>query len=72
LLSLEAMRRRLIPVLGVAFIGEDYPDTQKTIEEMGDVRILGRLPYLNPLTAEGLRQAMRERFDVPSIREAIT
>jgi dethiobiotin synthetase len=39
---------------------------------MGDVRILGRLPYLNPLTAEGLRQAMRERFDVPSIREAIT
>jgi dethiobiotin synthetase len=72
LLSLEAMRRRLIPVLGVAFIGEDYPDTQKTIEEIGDVRILGRLPYLNPLTAEGLRQAMRERFDVPSIREAIT
>jgi dethiobiotin synthetase len=29
LLSLEAMRRRLIPILGVAFIGDAYPDTQR-------------------------------------------
>jgi len=72
LLSVEAMRKRLIPILGVAFIGDEYPDTQKTIEEMGHVRILGRLPYLNPLTAETLRRALREQFDISSIWEAIT
>ncbi len=72
LLSVEAMRKRLIPILGVAFIGDEYLDTQKTIEEMGHVRILGRLPYLNPLTAETLRRALREQFDISSIWEAIT
>jgi dethiobiotin synthetase len=72
LLSVEAMRQRLIPILGVAFIGDEYPDTQRTIEQMGHVRILGRLPFLNPLVAETLRRAMREQFDVSSIREAIT
>lgn len=71
LLSLEAMRQRQIPILGVAFIGDEYPDTQKTIEEMGHVRILGRLPHLNPLTADTLRRALREQFDVSTIREAI-
>jgi dethiobiotin synthetase len=71
LLSLEAMRVREIPILGVAFIGDEYSDTQKTIEEMGCVRVLGRLPYLNPLTTDTLRQAVREQFDLASIMEAI-
>lgn len=71
LLSLEAMRQRMIPILGVAFIGDEYSDTQKTIEEMGHVRVLGRLPHLNPLTADTLRRVLREQFDVSAIREAI-
>jgi dethiobiotin synthetase len=71
LLSLEAMRQRRIPVLGVAFIGDTYPDTQQLIEEMGDVRILGRLPRLEPLTPDTLRQAFREHFDTSSFREVI-
>jgi dethiobiotin synthetase len=71
-LSLEAMRQRLIPILGVAFIGDEYSDTQKTIQEMGHVRVLGRLPHLNPLSPDALRQAMREQFDFASIREAIS
>lgn len=72
LLSLEAMRQRRIPILGVAFIGDEYPDTQRTIENMGHIRILGRLPFLSLLTAESIRRAMREQFDISSIREAIT
>jgi dethiobiotin synthetase len=72
LLSLEAMRQRLIPIVGMAFIGDEYSDTQKTIEQMGHIRVLGRLPHLNPLTPDALRQAMREQFDVASIREAIS
>jgi dethiobiotin synthetase len=71
LLSLEAMRQRRIPVLGVAFIGDTYPDTQRIIEEMGNARILGRLPRLESLTPDTLRRAFRENFDTSSFREVI-
>jgi dethiobiotin synthetase len=71
LLSLEAMRQRRIPVLGVAFIGDTHPDTQRIIEEMGNVRILGRLPRLEPLTPDTLRRAFRENFDTSSFREVM-
>jgi dethiobiotin synthetase len=71
LLSLEAMRQRRIPVLGVAFLGNAYPETQRIIEEMGEVRILGRLPRLEPLTPDTLRRAFRENFDSSSFREVI-
>ena len=71
LLSLEAMRQRRIPVFGVAFIGDSHPETQQIVEEMGDVRILGRLSRLEPLTPDTLRQAFRENFDTSSFREVI-
>jgi len=71
LLSLESMRQRHIPIFGVAFIGDAYPDTQQIIEEMGDVRILGRLPRLEPLTPDTLRQAFREHFDTSPFRGVI-
>ncbi|TIN59635.1 MAG: ATP-dependent dethiobiotin synthetase BioD, partial [Mesorhizobium sp.] len=44
LLSIEALRARSVPLLGVAFIGDEMADTQRTIAEMGKVRVLGRLP----------------------------
>jgi dethiobiotin synthetase len=65
------MRQRRIPVFGVSFIGDAYPDTQRIIEEMGDVRVLGRLRRLEPLTPDTLRQAFRENFDTSSFREVI-
>jgi dethiobiotin synthetase len=71
LLTLEAMRRRLIPVFGIAFIGDEIPDTQKIIEEMGEVRVLGRLPRLELLTPDNLRQEFRKHFDVLSFTEMI-
>lgn len=64
LLSLEAMRRRLIPVLGVAFIGDAHLDSEQIIVEMGGVRSLGRLPRLDPLTPDTLRRSFRAHFDV--------
>jgi dethiobiotin synthetase len=63
LLSLEALRRRAIPVCGVAFIGPENADTQATIATIGQVEILGRLPMLDNLTRESLAQAFRENFD---------
>ncbi len=64
LLSLEAMRRRLIPIFGVAFIGEAHPDTEQTIANMGSVRNLGRLPWLDPLTADALHSCFQRCFDL--------
>jgi dethiobiotin synthetase len=71
LLSLEAMRQRLIPVLGIAFIGDAQPDTQEIIAEMGKVRVLGRLPRMEPLTPDTLRREFRNSFDVSAFTEAI-
>jgi dethiobiotin synthetase len=69
LLSIEALRGRNIPLLGVAFIGDEMADTQRTIAEMGEVRVLGRLPRLDPLTPETLSAAMQASFNVTDFRE---
>ena len=62
LLSIEALRARSITLLGIAFIGDEMVDTQKTIAEMGKVRVLGRLPRLDPLTPQALAATMRAAF----------
>lgn len=63
LLAIEALRRRDIPVHGVAFIGETNPSTEDTIAAMGQIRRLGRLPWLAHLDADRLAAAFRENFD---------
>lgn len=62
LLSLEALRARRIPVLGVALIGPSHEDNARTIAEMGRVKVLGRLPPLDPLTPESLAAAFAAQF----------
>jgi dethiobiotin synthetase len=62
LLSLEALRRRGIPVYGLVFIGDENTDTERTIVEMGNVRRLGRLPFVNPLDASTLAKAFASNF----------
>lgn len=64
LLSLEAMRVRRIPVLGVVFIGDEVRDSQSIISELGKVRVLGRLPKLDRLDPETLRQAFSAHFNL--------
>jgi dethiobiotin synthetase len=63
LLSIEALKRRAIPLLGIAFIGDEQPDSERTIADMGGVRHLGRLPWLDPLDAASLRAAFDRHFD---------
>ena len=67
LLSIEALRARSIPLVGVAFIGEEVADSQSTIAEFGNVSQLGRLPHLDPLTPKALREAMIANFDLALI-----
>lgn len=68
LLSLEAMRVRNIPILGVAFIGDEMAESQKIIGEMGRVRVLGRLPRLETLDPHSLRLAFTAHFDLADFR----
>ncbi|MFG1357629.1 dethiobiotin synthase [Xanthobacter pseudotagetidis] len=62
LLSLEAMRARGIPVLGVAFIGEAHEENARIVGELGKVNVLGRLPRLDPLTQDTLAAAFASAF----------
>jgi dethiobiotin synthetase len=71
LLSIEALRRRAIPLLGIAFIGGQMPDTERVIAEIGKVRVLGRLPHLDPLTPDALRSAIRSSFDAAAFNEVL-
>ncbi|GLR45700.1 ATP-dependent dethiobiotin synthetase BioD [Mesorhizobium amorphae] len=71
LLSIEALRTRSIPLAGIAFIGDEMADTQRTIVEFGGVPQLGRLPHLDPLTVKTLRDAMIAGFAFASIAERV-
>ncbi|PSB38158.1 dethiobiotin synthase [Aphanothece minutissima] len=54
LLSLEALSRRSIPVLGLVLNGDPHPDNPRTLEALGGVPVLAELPPLDPLDREGL------------------
>jgi dethiobiotin synthetase len=69
LLSIAAIRARDIPLLGVAFIGDENSDSERTIVAMGRTRHLGRLPYLPHLDAESLHAAFTAHFDLGSFRD---
>ncbi|MEW5963352.1 MAG: dethiobiotin synthase [Pseudomonadota bacterium] len=64
LLSLEALRRRNVPVIGVAFIGDENADTARTIGEIGGVKLLGRLPIVARIDRERLREAFAANFQL--------
>jgi dethiobiotin synthetase len=49
-------------VLGVALIGDEHPDNERTLAEFGGVPVLGRLPRIEPLTARALAEAFSNAF----------
>ncbi|AIT06311.1 dethiobiotin synthetase [Sphingomonas taxi] len=62
LLSIEALRRRGVPILGVAFVGEPVEDSEATIARIGGVKRLGRLARVAPLDAGTLARAFAAGF----------
>jgi dethiobiotin synthetase len=54
LLSLEALRQRALPVLGLVLNGPPHPDNPRTLEQLGGVPVLAELPPLQPLNAAAL------------------
>lgn len=63
LLTLEALRARGVPILGIAFIGDANDSSEAAIVRFGGVRRLGRLPWLDPLTPDTLRAAFAAGFN---------
>lgn len=68
LLSIEALRHRAVPILGIAFIGDGQPDSEATIARLGRVKHLGRLPHLRPLDASTLAAAFATQFEPDDFR----
>lgn len=67
LLSIQALKQRAIPILGIAFIGDENIDSPRTICAFGRVKFLGRLPRLAPLTPQSLQGAFSNAFSVSNI-----
>lgn len=68
LLSMEALRRRAVPILGIAFVGDPQADSEATIVRIGGVKRLGRLPLIDPLDAATLAAAFAAAFDLDDFR----
>jgi dethiobiotin synthetase len=50
LLSIEAMKSRALPIMGIVFNGEPNPDTENLITGISEIPMIGRLepePFLN-------------------------
>ena len=51
LLTIEALRSRDVPIMGILFNGNELPDTERIIARLSGVPILGRIPWLESVTA---------------------
>ena len=71
LLSLEALRKRQIRVLGLILNGPPHADNPTTLEQFGDVAVLGHLPPLQPLTADALEHEWSRQNLSDAIRTAL-
>ena len=70
LMTVEALRRRDVPVIGIVFIGDAHEENERIVPKLSGVPHLGRLPLVDPLTSAGLREAVRA-IDVEAIGSAI-
>ena len=70
LLSLEALWSRRIPIKGIAFIGEPNADNMYTISKFSNVKVLGRLPMVEEMTADNLLAAFKEGFEIKDFTDS--
>lgn len=70
LLTLEALRARAVPILGVALVGDEHAENARMIARLGRVAVLGRLPRLATLDPDTLRAAFAAGFDLSLFRGA--
>lgn len=68
LLTIEALRARGVPILGIAFSGDAVEDSEATIAAIGRVKRLGRLPRIEPLSPKRLADAFASAFEPGDFR----
>jgi dethiobiotin synthetase len=64
LLSLEALQRRQIPVLGLVLNGPLHADNPRTLEELGGVPVLAQLPWLEASDAPALAALLAQQWQL--------
>ena len=64
LLSLAALRQARTPVAGVVMIGPENNDNRRSIENYGDVPVIGIIPSLKMLNRDSLLEVYRTKFDL--------
>lgn len=66
LLSLEAIRRRGLPLAGVVVNGPETPHNRAAIERYGQVEIIAEIPWLDQVTPSALR-AIEPELDLAKL-----
>ena len=61
LLTIEALKIRKIPILGIILNGDLHEDNPKTLEDFGNTQILARLPMYSELNANILNKEWKKQ-----------
>ena len=63
LLSIEAIRRRGLPLAGVVITGPETPHNRAAIERYGQIEVIAEIPWLETVNREALK-AIEPEFDL--------
>ena len=63
LLTLAALRAARLEVRGVVSVGDAHEENRRAIEHYGDARVIGRIPWTQPLNRATLLDAFARHFD---------
>lgn len=61
LLSLEALRKRALPILGIAMVGDYNKDNEEAIRWYGNIDNIIAIPWLNAINKTSLHQLALEK-----------
>lgn len=64
-LSLEMLRKRDIPILGVVLNGPRHESNYRTIRKYGDVDILAEIETIDEMNSSSLAQTFKNKFEQP-------
>jgi len=70
LLTLAALRAARLEVRGVVFVGDAHEENRRAIEHYGETRVIGRVPWMQPLNRATLLDAFARHFDRAALLDA--
>jgi len=70
LLSLEAIRRRGLPLAGVVISGPETPHNRAAIERYGKVEVIAEIPWLDTVTRQAL-MAIEPELDLAKLAKPL-